>query len=197
MIIGITGSSGAGKSTVCEILEALYNVKVLNADKIARRLSQKGTSYLIDIIKLFGHEIVDEEGELKRRKLAQIIYSDSKKREELNKYTFKYIREDIEKQINKIDESRVIAIDAPLLYEANLDKMCDKVIGVIAPHEIQIERIIARDDIDYEDAEKRLNAQKDNEFYIKKCDFIIENDNGFTKVEEQVKEICNKMGLVL
>ena len=197
MIIGITGSSGAGKSTVCEILEALYNVKVLNADKIARRLSQKGTSYLIDIIKLFGHEIVDEEGELKRRKLAQIIYSDSKKREELNKYTFKYIREDIEKQINKIDKSRVIAIDAPLLYEANLDKMCDKVIGVIAPHEIQIERIIARDDIDYEDAEKRLNAQKDNEFYIKKCDFIIENDNGFTKVEEQVKEICNKMGLVL
>ena len=197
MIIGITGSSGAGKSTVCEILEALYNVKVLNADKIARRLSQKGTSYLIDIIKLFGHEIVNEEGELKRRKLAQIIYSDSKKREELNKYTFKYIREDIEKQINKIDESRVIAIDAPLLYEANLDKMCDKVIGVIAPHEIQIERIIARDDIDYEDAEKRLNAQKDNEFYIKKCDFIIENDNGFTKVEEQVKEICNKMGLVL
>ena len=197
MIIGITGSSGAGKSTVCEILEALYNVKVLNADKIARRLSQKGTSYLIDIINLFGHEIVDEEGELKRRKLAQIIYSDSKKREELNKYTFKYIREDIEKQINKIDKSRVIAIDAPLLYEANLDKMCDKVIGVIAPHEIQIERIIARDDIDYEDAEKRLNAQKDNEFYIKKCDFIIENDNGFTKVEEQVKEICNKMGLVL
>lgn len=197
MIIGITGSSGAGKSTVCEILEALYNVKVLNADKIARRLSQKGTSYLIDIIKLFGHEIVDEEGELKRRKLAQIIYSDSKKREELNKYTFKYIREDIEKQINKIDESRLIAIDAPLLYEANLDKMCDKVIGVIAPHEIQIERIVARDDIDYEDAEKRLNAQKDNEFYIKKCDFIIENDNGFTKVEEQVKEICNKMGLVL
>ena len=70
MIIGITGSSGAGKSTVCEILEALYNVKVLNADKIARRLSQKGTSYLIDIIKLFGHEIVNEEGELKRRTLA-------------------------------------------------------------------------------------------------------------------------------
>ena len=195
MIIGITGSSGAGKSTVCEILEALYNVKVLNADKIARRLSQKGTSYLIDIIKLFGHEIVDEEGELKRRKLAQIIYSDSKKREELNKYTFKYIREDIEKQINKIDESRVIAIDAPLLYEANLEKMCYKVIGVIAPHEIQIERIIARDDIDYEDAEKRLAVQANDEFFIKNCDYIIKNDNGFSKIEEQINDICNKIGI--
>ena len=195
MIVGITGSSGSGKSTLCEILESSYNVKVLNADKIARRLSRKGTSYLIDIIKVFGKDIVDEEGELKRSKLAQIIYSDSKKREELNTYTFKYVKEDIIKQISKIQEGTTIVIDAPLLFEAELDKMCDKVIGIIAPREIQIERVVARDDIDYEDAEKRLAAQANDEFFIKKCDYIVKNDNGFSKIEEQINDICNKIGI--
>lgn len=195
MIIGITGSSGSGKSTLCEILENSYKVKVLNADKIARRLSRKGTSYLIDIIKVFGKDIVDEEGELKRSKLAQIIYSDSKKREELNTYTFKYVKEDIIKQISKIQEGTTIVIDAPLLFEAELDKMCDKVIGIIAPREIQIERVVARDDIDYEDAEKRLVAQANDEFFIKKCDYIVKNDNGFSKIEEQINDICNKIGI--
>ena len=195
MIVGITGSSGSGKSTLCEILESSYNVKVLNADKIARRLSRKGTSYLIDIIKVFGKDIVDEEGELKRSKLAQIIYSDSKKREELNTYTFKYVKEDIIKQISKIQEGTTIVIDAPLLFEAELDKMCDRVIGIIAPREIQIERVVARDDIDYEDAEKRLVAQANDEFFIKKCDYIVKNDNGFSKIEEQINDICNKIGI--
>ena len=195
MIIGITGSSGSGKSTLCEILENNYNVKVLNADKIARRLSRKGTSYLIDIIKVFGKDIVDEEGELKRSKLAQIIYSDAKKREELNTYTFKYVKEDIIKKISKIQDETTIVIDAPLLFEAELDKMCDKVIGIISPRELQIERIVARDDIDYEDAEKRLAAQANDEFFIKNCDYIIKNDNGFSKIEEQIKDICNKIGI--
>lgn len=195
MIIGITGSSGAGKSTLCEILEKGYEVKVLNADKIARRLSRKGTSYLIDIIKVFGKDIVNEEGELKRSKLAQIIYSDAKKREELNTYTFKYVKEDIIKKISKIQDETTIVIDAPLLFEAELDKMCDKVIGIISPRELQIERIVARDDIDYEDAEKRLAAQANDEFFIKNCDYIIKNDNGFSKIEEQIKDICNKIGI--
>ncbi len=195
MIIGITGSSGAGKSTLCEILEKGYEVKVLNADKIARRLSRKGTSYLIDIIKVFGKDIVNEEGELKRSKLAQIIYSDAKKREELNTYTFKYVKEDIIKKISKIQDETTIVIDAPLLFEAELDKMCDKVIGIIAPREMQIERVVARDDIDYEDAEKRLAAQANDEFFIKKCDYIVKNDNGFSKIEEQINDICNKIGI--
>ena len=195
MIIGITGSSGSGKSTLCEILEKGYEVKVLNADKIARRLSRKGTSYLIDIIKVFGKDIVNEEGELKRSKLAQIIYSDAKKREELNTYTFKYVKEDIIKKISKIQDETTIVIDAPLLFEAELDKMCDKVIGIISPREMQIERVVARDDIDYEDAEKRLAAQANDEFFIKKCDYIVKNDNGFSKIEEQINDICNKIGI--
>ena len=132
MIIGITGSSGAGKSTICEALKKNYKAKIINADKIAKKLSKKGTSYIIDIIKKFGKDIVDEEGELKRKKLAEIIYTDPKKREELNSCTFKYIKKEIKKEIEKINGDTIAVIDAPLLFESELNKICDKVIGVIS-----------------------------------------------------------------
>ena len=194
MIIGITGSSGAGKSTVCEILEAYYKVTIINADKVARKLSKRGTNYVIDIISKFGKSIVDENGELKRRKLAEIIYNDPKKREELNKCTFKYIKKEIERQIKKAQTDTII-IDAPLLFESELNKICDKVIGVISNRELQIERIVARDDIDYEDAEKRLNAQQTNEFYMNKCDAIIENNNNLKSIKENVEKIAKTYGI--
>ncbi len=195
MIIGITGSSGSGKSTICKMLEKDYNVKVINADKIAKKLSKKGSSYIIDIIKTFGKDIVDENGELKRKKLAEIIYSNPEKREALNKCTFKYIKAEIIKQIKKVKDNTTILIDAPLLFEAELDKICYKVIGVISNKELQVERIVARDNIDYEQAEKRLSAQKSNDFYRNKCDVIIENNNNYAFVENIIKEISDKYRL--
>ena len=124
MIIGITGSSGAGKSTVCEILEEEYQIKVLNADKMAKQLSKKGNEYLTDIVTLFGEEILQENGELDRPKLANIIYGNSQKRELLNQCTFKHIHIAIQKEIQRIlseNPKAVIAIDAPLLFEAKLE----------------------------------------------------------------------------
>ena len=188
MILGITGSSGAGKSTVCEILEEKYNMKIINADKIARELSKKGTRYIADIIEKFGKNIVDENGELKRKKLAEIIYSDPVKREELNSCTFKYIKEEIEKQIRQTEENKDIAIDAPLLFESGLDKICDKVIGVVSKKELQLDRIVARDNVDYDHANMRLDAQQDDEFYRKNCDMIIENNYDIGNIERQIKE---------
>lgn len=191
MIIGVTGSSGAGKSTLCQFLEDKYNVTIINADKIARKLTKKGTNYVIDIIKIFGTDIVNEEGELKRKKLAEIIYTDSKKREQLNNCTFKYITKEIQKKLNKINNNTVAIIDAPLLFESELNKICDKVIGVISKREIQIDRIVARDNIDYEQAEKRLAAQQTNEFYIQHCDDIIENNN-LLDFEQKVNLVMEK-----
>ncbi len=187
-IIGVTGSSGAGKDTLCEILENKYNAEIIDADKIARELSKKGTMYLQSIVNSFGSSIVDRQGELNRKKLASIIYEDDKKREELNKLTFIYVVDEIKKRINKI-RKKIIVINAPLLFESNLDQVCDFVICVIADRNIQIERIMKRDNIKEDEAEKRLNMQNTDEFYMENADYIIHNKGDIKDMEKQLKDI--------
>ena len=193
-IIGITGSSGSGKSTVCEILNEKYNVKIIDADKIAKELLTSGTEYYNDVISKFGREITDDVGEIDRKKLADLIYNDDKKREMLNNSTFYYVAKKIKlraKEENNVD----IIIDAPLLFESKLDDICNFTIGVIAKESVQIERIIKRDSISKEQACKRLKAQQTNNFYMSKCTEIIENNNEYIETEKQIEEIAKKYNI--
>ena len=196
MIIGITGSSGTGKSIICNILQNEYKVKIINADEIAKKLSKSESNYIKDIIKKFGKEIVDENGELKRKELAKIIYSNTDRREDLNNCTFKYIKKEIEKQINATEKDLAIIIDAPLLFESKLNEICNKVIGIISKKDLQIERIIKRDNISFDEAKSRLDAQKDNDFYIENCDRIIENNNDILHIENEINNIAKLYGLI-
>ncbi len=187
-IIGVTGSSGAGKDTLCEILENKYNAEIVDADKIARKLSKKGTMYLKSIVDCFGSNIIDRQGELNRKKLASIIFEDEKKREELNRLTFIYVVDEIKRQINKLKKD-IIVVNAPLLFESNLNQICDFVIAIIADKDIQIERIMKRDSLSKEEAEKRLNMQNTNEFFEENADYIIYNKESIKDIEKQLKKI--------
>ena len=193
-IIGITGSSGSGKSTVCEILNEKYNVKIIDADKIAKELLTSGTEYYNDVISKFGREITNGSGDIDRKKLADLIYNDDKKRKMLNNSTFYYVVKVIKlraKEANNVD----IIIDAPLLFESKLDDICNFTIGVIAKESVQIERIIKRDSISKEQACKRLKAQQTNDFYISKCTEIIENNNEYIETEKQIEKIAKKYNI--
>ena len=187
-IIGVTGSSGAGKDTLCESLENKYEAEIVDADKIAKELSKKGTMYFNSIVESFGSGIVDRQGKLNRKKLASIIYEDDKKREELNKLTFIYVVDEIKKRINKI-KKKIIVVNAPLLFESNLDQVCDFVIAVIAEKNIQIERIMKRDNIKESEAEKRLNMQNTNDYYIENSDYVIHNKGDIKDIEKQIKDL--------
>lgn len=187
-IIGITGSSGAGKDTVCEIIEKKYNAEIIDADKIAKELSKKGTVYLNSIINCFGTEIIDKKGELNRKKLADIIFEDEQKREELNKLTFIHVVDEIQKRINNI-KKKIIIVNAPLLFESNLNKICDYVIAIIADKDKQIIRVMNRDNITKEEAERRINAQNTNEFFVDNADYVIYNNENLENIEEQLAKI--------
>lgn len=188
-IIGITGSSGAGKTTICSILKEKYAAHIIDADEIAKRLSRKGTMYLQAIVGYFGDNIVDANGELKRKELANIIYENEEKRNMLNELTFNYVVQEIKENINKLKDKELIVVDAPLLFESNLDKICDMVIGVIATEEDKIERICNRDKISEQTAKKRLKIQKDDEFIKEKSDYIIYNESSIKKLEEEIEKI--------
>lgn len=192
-IVGVTGSSGAGKTSVCSILKEKYNIYVIDADEVARNLSQKGNNYLKAITKCFGKDILDENGELKRKELAKLIYEDEEKRNTLNRLTFIYVVQEIKKQIHELKGEPIVAIDAALLFESDLDKICDFVIGLVAREEDKIERICKRDAISKEMAKKRLDIQMPDEEIKKRVDYVIVNDGNTITLEKEIEKIKDKI----
>lgn len=176
-IIGITGSSGSGKSTVTSILEKELKAKVINADEIVKQMQTRGSKYFEKIVELFGKDVIKENGSLNRRKLAEIIFQDKAQKEKLDNLTYKYVVEEIRKQVN-IAKGEYVIIDAPLLIESKLNEICNSVIAVISKKEEQIKRICKRDNIEASKANLRIEAQMDNEFYKKNADYVVENNGG-------------------
>ncbi len=196
-VIGITGPSGAGKTTLSKIMEKEFNTSIINADEVARSLSTNPeTEYFKKIVELFGNDILKSDGNLDRKQIANLIYKNSNKRKQLNSLTFKYVVDDISLQIQNIKAQNkydFIAIDVPLLYEANMEKICDKVIAVVAEDEEKISRICERDKIDREMARQRLKIQNNNEFFAKKADFVIHNNGTIDNLVNSLKEIMNRI----
>lgn len=191
-IIGIVGGSGAGKSVLCNALEK-RGIPTLDTDKTAREVVKKGKPCLEKLASEFGKEILDENGELIRKKLAEIAFSDRKRHEALNTITHKYIVEEVKRWLYEMDMRgcNAVSIDAPMLFESGLDKICDVKIAVVAPEEMRIKRIILRDGIDENAAKKRIKSQKSEAELRELCDIVIENDGTpeeFTKKAEALSE---------
>lgn len=195
-VIGITGTSGSGKTTVCNIIEENYNIKRIDADKIAKELAQKGTEYFNEIVEYFGENILqnaDENLQIDRKKLANIIFYDDIKRKKLNELTQKHVVKNINEKIEEYAKSEsAIVLDVPLLFESGLDKKCDTTIGVIANESLKIKRICKRDNIDKDIAERRILALKSDEFLIQNCTNIITNNGDEEEIKEQINLILNE-----
>lgn len=195
-VLGITGPSGAGKTTITNILRNNYKAYTIDADEVAKRLSNNNqTEYFLQMVNLFGNDVVKEDGNLDRKKVASMIYNNEEKRNSLNKLTFQYVVDEI---TNQIEEERkqnydYIGIDVPLLYEAKMEKLCDCVIAVVAEDDEKIARICKRDNISPQLAKQRLEIQNNNEFFVKKANFVIYNDGSMERLENSLKEIIEKI----
>lgn len=188
-IIGLTGGTGSGKGFVAERLRK-RNAYVMDADVIAHEIIEKGKPAYNEIVKYFGDEILDEDGQIIRRKLGDIVFSDSEKLAFLNLCTHKYINMEIMRVIKEIspqtDKYTAIVIDAPLLAEAGLADICDDIWVVYADSEVRIKRIMERDSITEEQARKRIASQKSWEEYKALGAVIIDNSSDDENVENQL-----------
>ncbi len=194
MIIGITGTSGSGKTTVGNILSKREDVFVIDADSVAKELNKPNTSYMKAIRSSLGNDFFLEDGNLDRKKLADEIYSNNNSREKLNSLTFKYVVDEILEIIkNDVDENKnYIVLDAPLLFESGLHNFCDYTISLISEYETKVKRICDRDNITEETAKKRLSIQHDDNYYIEKSDYVINNYAG-CNLELEIERIINKI----
>lgn len=189
-IIGITGTSGSGKTTLSQILNKREDVELIDADKVVREMSEPGAEYLEAIKNTFGEEVFLDDGNLNRKSLANKIYNDGQALESLNRLTFKYVVTEILNRIRNINEKNIkyIVIDAPLLFEAGLDKHCNIVVALIADYNLKIKRICMRDNLDEKTAESRLNIQHEDSFYTEKADYVIKNNEN-CDLEKEINKI--------
>jgi len=192
LIIGLTGGIATGKSTVCKILKGL-NVKIIDSDKIAHQVLTYND--VIDKIKdQFGEKILDQKGNINRKKLGSIVFEDDKKRKLLESITHPKIFTIIENKIEeyKDSEGKIIVLDAPLLFETSLDKKVDETWVVYTSKETQINRIIERDNLNKKEAMQRIDAQMDLDKKAEKADIVINNEGSIADLEKKITKLVEK-----
>lgn len=193
IVVGLTGSTGAGKSTVSHIFEA-NGFGIIDADKISRAVTEKDLPVLDALSAEFGNDIIKPDGNLDRALLAKRAFSNRGSSEKLNAIVHPAVMEIIERKVFEFQKKGVNPlIDAPLLFEANGDRLCDKIVSVIAPLETRCRRIMQRDSITFEAAMLRIKAQHDDEFYTSRSDFAIINDATRKELEIKTQEIIDTL----
>lgn len=191
IIFGLTGGTGAGKSSVSQYLKE-RGIYVIDADMTARRVTEPGTKCLNALGEYFGNEILNDDGSLKRRKLAEIAFSDEEKHRMLNSITHKYIQEDIEVELER-EKPDIAAIDAAVIIGSSMEKMCDFIVSVLADKNVRIKRITERDGITEHEAELRIKAQPDESFYIKHSKYVIRNNGSYDEMRAEAKEVTDRI----
>ena len=193
-VIGLTGLSGSGKSTVADIFKS-RGAAVIDCDVLARSVTEKGKPCLNELADEFGGEILQNDGSLNRKALAKIAFSTDESTKRLNKITHAYIMKEIEKSISdyKAAGKKTILLDAPQLFESGADKMCDFTVCVIAQRNTAEQRIILRDKIDANSAAMRLDRQFTNDFFKSHSDFIINNDTTLNELENTVNSVYDEI----
>lgn len=182
--IGLTGQTGAGKGYVCQYLAKL-GFNIINSDEYVKKIYDNNPELLRTLAAEFGNDIL-KDGVLDRKALAAAAFSSRENTDKLNKIVHPFVIELCEK-----DAKPLTVFDAPQLFEANAQTKCHKIITVTAPYETRIERIMERDNITRQQADARINAQLDEEYYINNSDFVIHN-NG-EDIEIQINKILEEI----
>lgn len=189
MILGITGTIGAGKSTVCNILKE-HNIPVVDADKIGHKV----LTYEKVKEKLFENfgNVFDNEKNVDRKKLANMVFEDKSKLEILNSIVHPIIREEIKKETFELSKNhKIVACEIPLLYECGFEDLVDKVLVVYLSEKETLKRLVKRG-MTEKDAKNRIKNQMLFKEKLKKCDFSLLNEENFEKLAFKVALILKK-----
>ncbi len=185
--VGLTGGIGSGKSAVAELFEKL-GIKVIDADEVSRSLVKPKSATLETIAEHFGEQIILENGELDRRKLREIIFSDANKKQWLEDYLHPKIREIIFRELS-LSSSTYAIVMVPLLLESQSYSFIDRILVVDCPEELQIKRVINRDQSKKDQVEKIIASQMPRKQRLKLADDIILNDGKISDLQQQILEL--------
>lgn len=193
-IVGLTGGSGSGKGTVGAFFRDL-GCCVIDTDLLYHSMINADSDCSRAIISRFGDSVKNANGGIDRRVLADIVFSDASSLETLNVIAHSYVRAECEKIIdyNRRLGIEILIIDAPQLFEAGMDKICDTTIAVTACEDVRVDRICARDGITRDKALSRIHAQYSDDFFRANCSYLIENDQDLARLLVRTKQILDEI----
>lgn len=192
--IGLTGGIATGKSTVSKMF-ADYGIPVIDTDVIARDLLRKGTKTYQQIVDTFGADILLTNGDIGRKHLARMIFEDPNKRLKLNSLTHPLVKEEVYVLLAKYerDNSPIVLIDVPLLFESKFDDIVDNIVVVFTTLDKQIERLVDRDAISKEYAITKIEAQMPLTQKIALADYVIDNSKSIIQTKKDFLKIIEEL----
>ncbi|GEP84114.1 dephospho-CoA kinase [Staphylococcus piscifermentans] len=195
-VIGLTGGIGTGKSTVSELLAA-HGFKIVDADVASREAVKKGSEGLQQVKQVFGEEAIDDNGEMNRKYIGEIVFNDAEKRKELNQIVHPIVREIMENQKEKyLSEGYNVIMDIPLLFENNLQDTVDETWLVYASESIQVERLMERNDLSQEEAKARVYSQISIDKKQRMADHVIDNRGTLLELKQNLEQLLMDEGYI-
>ena len=192
-IIGITGGTGSGKTTVLQMVEHLGGL-VLDCDRIYHELLQQDTSLLASIAHRFPGYVID--GKLDRKALADIVFADPQALSDLNGIAHKAVKNEVLRRLETAPAGAPVAIDAIGLLESGLGELCDVTVAVTAPESVRVGRIMARDGLTEQQAMARIRAQKPESYFRENCGYILENTGTSELFQEKCLAFFQKLSII-
>jgi dephospho-CoA kinase len=193
--VGLTGSIAVGKSFVLDVLREL-GARTIDADAVAREVVEPGTAGLKAVVDEFGPEILKPDGSLNRAELGAIVFADNEKRQKLNSILHPFIIARQDETIGlweKEAPDAIAVVDAALMIESGGYKRFDKLIVVHCRTQVQLERLMNRDRISREEAERRINAQMPQEEKKRHADYLIDTSEGFESARQQTAVLWHQL----
>ncbi|MDD5496855.1 MAG: dephospho-CoA kinase [Atribacterota bacterium] len=196
LIVGLTGGIVSGKTTIAKMFQEL-GAQVIDADEIARKVVRPGEKAWQGIVEYFGPEILRDDLEINRKKLADIVFSNKEKLAVLNSITHPEIILMLKKQINqlknKYQKNIICIVEAPLLFEAHLEDMMDKIIVVYLNREEQLKRLLLRNNLTREEAIQRIESQMPLEEKLSRADYVIDNCFSLQQTKKKVLQVWKEL----
>ncbi|HCY1268166.1 TPA: dephospho-CoA kinase [Staphylococcus aureus] len=195
-VIGLTGGIASGKSTVSELL-SVFGFKVVDADKAAREAVKKGSKGLAQVREVFGDETIDENGEMNRRYMGDLVFNHPEKRLELNAIIHPIVRDIMEEEKQEyLKQGYNVIMDIPLLFENELENTVDEVWVVYTSESIQMDRLMQRNNLSLEDAKARVYSQISIDKKSRMADHVIDNLGDKLELKQNLERLLEEEGYI-